>query len=54
MQKILEYKIVYASNSQFLEEEVNKAIKEGWQPLGGAFIEGGVTYSYNQVVVKYA
>jgi len=55
MKKITEYKIVSVGvSTQFLEEEVVNAIKEGWQPLGGAFSSEGKNYDYfNQMMVKY-
>ena len=55
MKKITEYKIVSTGvSTQFLEEEVVNAIKEGWQPLGGAFSSEGKNYDYfNQMMVKY-
>lgn len=35
----MEYKVIYTFGSaKRFEEEVNKAIKEGWRPLGGLSI----------------
>jgi len=31
----MEYKIVIATQSFYLEEEINKLIKDGWVPQGG-------------------
>ena len=32
---IIEYSVIYADGCETLQELVNKAIKNGWQPLGG-------------------
>jgi hypothetical protein len=44
----MEYKIIeinkygsVAKKFRLLEEEVNKAISEGWTPQGGAFVTSG-------------
>ena len=34
----ISYKVIYANTLRILEEQVNEAINEGWQPQGG--IEG--------------
>ena len=33
--KIERYEVVYANSEQAFVEQINKMIKEGWQPLGG-------------------
>ena len=38
--KITEYKLIRESFAYKLEDEVNKFIKEGWQPYGFLVIEG--------------
>ena len=35
MSKITRYEVVYANSEQAFVEQINKMIKEGWQPLGG-------------------
>ena len=59
MKKIIDYKIV-TGNSDIhgnkLSDNVNKAIKDGWQPLGGpAFDKHGNVrvWTMVQVMVKY-
>lgn len=32
---IIEYSVIYADGRKTLQELVNEAIKNGWQPLGG-------------------
>lgn len=34
MSKIVEYKIIMVENFAELQDDVNKYIKEGWQPYG--------------------
>lgn len=54
MKTIIDYKILYWSDSDNLSSDVRKHIKEGWQPLGHAQL-GGDTYGfrYIQTMVKY-
>lgn len=33
--KIQRYEVVYANSEQAFVEQINKMIREGWQPLGG-------------------
>ena len=51
-QKITEYRTLGDEVPSKLDEEVNKGIKEGWQPLGGVCIDSksGVLL---QAMVKY-
>ena len=37
----MEYKIITASNFDQLAKKVNKAIEEGWVPLGGVALDVG-------------
>lgn len=39
MNKIIEYQILGTEKFSELVKEVNKAIKKGWQPLGGVSID---------------
>ena len=50
--KVVEYKVVADSSMLSLfEKEINKMIKEGWQPLGGMTRDSGTTFF--QAMVKY-
>lgn len=57
--KIIDYKIIRSSYQDLLEEEVNKSIKEGWQPFGGvshtntASVQTSAPYNLAQAMVKY-
>lgn len=44
------YRIVHKRNSGELQEEVNKLIQEGWQPLGGVMARAGGGWA--QAMVK--
>lgn len=44
----MEYIVISESDIEHLEEEVNKAIKKGWEPQGGV----AVSDSYYQAMVK--
>lgn len=33
--EIVEYKLIKGSNNMYLQDSVNEAIKNGWQPFGG-------------------
>jgi hypothetical protein len=35
MTNITRYEVVYANSEQAFVEQINKMIREGWQPLGG-------------------
>ena len=35
MANITRYEVVYANSEQAFVEQINKMIREGWQPLGG-------------------
>ena len=51
MNKIVEYKIIMVENWDQLQYEVNRSIKEGWQPYGNFFMTE--TYVMIQPIVKY-
>lgn len=55
MRKIVDYVVVEACSFAALKDIVMIALKEEWQPLGGAFQSdkiGGSSY-YAQTMVKY-
>jgi len=47
--KIQRYEVVYANSEAEFVQQINKMIKEGWQPLGGV----GITYIEKQMQVVY-
>lgn len=49
--RVTEYKILISTSYHDLQDEVNKYIRNGWQPIGG--IGSVVNYSFMQAVVKY-
>lgn len=50
--EILKYKIVVHDSETSLENEVNKEIKNGWQPLGGLEIcQGRICAYYYQSMI---
>lgn len=51
MSKIVEYKIIMVENYAELQDDVNKYIKEGWQPYGNFFLTEN--YLIIQPMVKY-
>ena len=55
--KITDYQVLRYSQSVYLESEVAKHIKEGWQPLGGVsvclYTTSGNYTEYYQAIVKY-
>ena len=50
MKKIIQYKLIFEDRSDEFELEINRAIKLGWQPLGGVCHTTG---GYFQGMVKY-
>ena len=47
----MEYKIIIENSTSLLEENVKFALNDGWEPIGGVFIE---SYQAPQVYqVKY-
>ena len=58
MNKITRYEVVYANSEQAFVEQINRMIKEGWQPLGGMaanFQHNGQFQQtiYHQAIVMY-
>ena len=55
--KITDYQILTYIQRDYLESEVAKHIKEGWQPLGGVavclYTTSGNYTEYYQAMVKY-
>jgi hypothetical protein len=56
--KIQRYEVVYANSEQAFVEQINRMIKEGWQPLGGMaanFQHNGQFQQtvYHQAMVEY-
>lgn len=49
--RIIEYKILISPMFHSLEDDVNKYIRNGWQPIGG--VSSVLNYSYMQAMVKY-
>ena len=54
--RIVEYKIVIASNPEALAAEVNKLIEDQWQPFGGLVVTrealSGLMQSFMQPMVR--
>jgi hypothetical protein len=52
--EIREYAILENTDSAKLQEQVNKAIKNGWQPLGGVAVSsiGAALVRLYQAVVR--
>jgi hypothetical protein len=48
--KIVGYLIVKSHGSDVFVEKVNKSLKEGWQPLGSAFVQNS---EFVQTMVQY-
>jgi hypothetical protein len=58
MKNITRYEVVYANSEQAFVEQINKMIREGWQPLGGMaanFQHNGQFQQtvYHQAMVEY-
>jgi hypothetical protein len=54
MKEIIEYRIVVGTGIVELQEAVNQAIQEGWQPYGNLQTPCGMAWTrFTQVVVKY-
>lgn len=52
--KIIDYTIFVHSSHTKLVEEVQEAIKDGWQPYGFMTVQGEYQYTtYTQVLVVY-
>lgn len=50
MSKIIAYKVVTKGNRQ-MDDEINKMLLDGWQPLGGISVNSLALF---QAMVKYA
>ena len=54
--RIVEYKIAVASNHEALTAEVNRLIKDRWQPFGGLVVVrepmAGIMQSFMQPMVR--
>jgi hypothetical protein len=54
--RIVEYKIAVASNPEALAAEVNRLIKDRWQPFGGLVVVrepmAGIMQSFMQPMVR--
>lgn len=53
MKRIIDYTILDSDSRTSLESQVIKAIKNGWQPLGGVAYTGQPSWKYVQAVVRY-
>jgi hypothetical protein len=54
MKDIIEYKILVAKGIEKLQEAVNKAIKDGWQPYGDLRTPRSIWWTrFTQVLVKF-
>jgi Domain of unknown function (DUF1737) len=55
--KIIKYRIIAKESSYDMEMEINKCIKEGWQPLGSpqiSVLSSVRPYAILQAIVQYA
>jgi hypothetical protein len=52
MNKDYEYKVISASNSDLLTDEVNDTLQEGWELYGFPFGSGGSTAFFCQAVIR--
>jgi hypothetical protein len=54
--QIQRYEVVYANSEQAFVEQINKMIKEGWQPTGGVSVNFQARTEqviYHQAMVEY-
>lgn len=49
--RVTEYKILISVSYHDLQDEVNKYMRNGWQPIGG--VSAVLNNSYMQSMVKY-
>ena len=54
MSKATRYEVVYANSEQAFVEQINRMIKEGWQPLGGMAANFQHNGQFQQVVYHQA
>jgi hypothetical protein len=52
VKEIIEYCIVYGG-TQTIVDEVNRLIREGWQPLGGVSRDERCLSNWGQAMVRY-
>jgi len=53
MKEIIEYRVIVGKNLGDLQQAVNGAIKEGWQPFGDLNTPSSIMWTaFTQVVVK--
>ena len=56
MKKVIRYEIVYGNSEQAFIEQINRMIKEGWQPIGGVSVNFQARTEqpvYHQAMVEY-
>ena len=54
MKEIIEYRIITGTGDEELQEAINQAIKDGWQPYGELQTPTSIIWTkFTQVVVKY-
>ncbi|WPO36210.1 DUF1737 domain-containing protein [Flammeovirgaceae bacterium SG7u.111] len=55
--KVIDYKLISSSNPSYVEKEVKKHLKDGWELLGGISMgdvnRGSTVESFCQALVKY-
>jgi hypothetical protein len=49
--KVIKYEILISVSYHDLQDEVNKYIRNGWQPIGG--MSAVLNHSFMQAMVKY-
>ena len=54
MKNITRYEVVYANSEQAFVEQINKMIREGWQPLGGMAANFQSNGNFQQTVYHQA
>lgn len=51
-EKIIDYKLIWGSESKYIEKEVSRSISEGWQPYG-VLVYADSNSVLIQTMVKY-
>ena len=54
MKNITRYEVVYANSESAFVEQINKMIREGWQPLGGMAANFQSNGNFQQTVYHQA
>lgn len=54
MKEIIDYQVVRNDRLDAFNKMIQELIKQGWQPLGGAFHAGDYSGTLNQTLVKYS